>query len=251
MSTSSDPRTVAVGVVIPVHNEQALLPGALHSLERAWLMLETVEVNAAVCLVLDSCTDQSERIVRRWRRHCVNDGDSFEVHVRTLQQRNVGMARATGCTALLELWPHLDPARTWLATTDADSSVPSDWLTSQVMAHEQGVDLWSGRVTIAASSERDVTVAKWRRDYETEVHPVHGTNLGCNAASYLAAGGFAPLTTGEDLALRQSLVELGARVRYDSSVRVLTSARRNARSPLGFAHALDVIEASLISNVRN
>ena len=130
--------------------------------------------------------------------------------------------------------------------------MPSEWLGAQIHEHEEGADLWSGRVAIVESSaEREATVAQWRGDYEVEVQPIHGTSLGFNAAVYRAVGGFPPLATGEDRALRQSLVALGARVHYNSSVRVVTSARRNARSPLGFAHALDVIEASLPSSARN
>ena len=68
--------------------------------------------------------------------------------------------------------------------------------------------------------------------------------MGFNASAYLAAGGLAPLETGEDLALHRALVSQGVLSYYDSVVRVVTSARRRARAPLAFAHALDVIRAS-------
>ena len=45
------------------------------------------------------------------------------------------MARRAGSCALLSLWPEEDPARIWLATTDADSYVPRDWLTVQMEAY--------------------------------------------------------------------------------------------------------------------
>ena len=59
------------------------------------------------------------------------------------------MARRAGSRALLSLWPEEDPARIWLATTDADSRVPQDWLTVQLEAYLSGADMWAGRVRVA------------------------------------------------------------------------------------------------------
>jgi hypothetical protein len=62
--------------------------------------------------------------------------------------------------------------------------------------------------------------------------------MGFNAQAYLNAGGFAPLGTGEDRALHRAILGAGGRALEDMELRVITSGRRLARAPLGFAHAL-------------
>jgi alkylation response protein AidB-like acyl-CoA dehydrogenase len=70
-------------------------------------------------------------------------------------------------------------------------------------------------------------------------HPhVHGANLGLRASAYLAAGGFKPLRTAENHALMAAATEAGCQVLQTSDVTVETSARRRARAPRGFSHAL-------------
>jgi hypothetical protein len=115
----------------------------------------------------------------------------------------------------------------------------------QVLQHESGVDLWCGRVAVSDWSPRlGETAARWQREYEVESHPIHGTNLGFNAQKYLAVGGFNPSRVSEDRELCAAIEARRAVIHYDSSVRVVTSARRDARAPLGFAHALNLIEMS-------
>jgi hypothetical protein len=238
-------RTVAVGVVLPVHNEQELLGSALASLVEAFDQLSRWELALGAAVVLDSCNDASEEITCEWQGTSARRRIPLEVTFVTCSSKNVGHARALGCASLLARWSRIDPSRIWLATTDADSRVPKDWLATQVVQHEAGVDHWSGRVSVADwSGHQDETKLRWQYEYERENQPIHGANLGFNAAAYLAAGGFAPLETGEDRALHRSLVAHGAFSYFDSAVPVVTSARRRARAPLGFAHALDVISST-------
>src|ERR1035438_5314091 len=117
----------------------------------------------------------------------------------TSSAHNVGRARALGCAVLLNQWYRIDRTRIWLATTDADSRVPRDWLTTQLAQHEVGVDHWYGRVSVADWSEYSGDArSRWQREYENESQPIHGANLGFNAAAYLAAGGFEPLDRSEE-----------------------------------------------------
>ena len=70
-------------------------------------------------------------------------------------------------------------------------------------------------------------------------HPhVHGANLGIRASAYLAAGGFTPLRTAEDHALVAAAARAGCSVLRASDIPVRTSARRQARAPIGFGHLL-------------
>jgi hypothetical protein len=70
-------------------------------------------------------------------------------------------------------------------------------------------------------------------------HPhVHGANLGFTASAYHAAGGFQPSRTAEDHALVASLTAANRGILRTTHVSVLTSARRQARAPLGFSPLL-------------
>lgn len=244
-------RTVAVGVVIPVHNEEELLDAALTSLEMAFAELSGWGLELRVVIVLDSCVDESARVAKHWIHQLRRRQRSLKATIVTSSHRNVGLARQLGCSFLLERWADVDQVRIWLATTDADSRVPQDWLRTQVLHHEAGVDVWCGRVSVVDWSNHLVETAKlWQSAYEAELHPVHGTSLGFSAKMYCAAGGFRALPSGEDRAIRRELANIGAVVHYDSTLRVQTSGRRQARAPLGFAHALNVIEPSLSLSAR-
>ena len=243
LTEDSPLRTSAVGVVLPVHNEEELVQRALTSLDDAFSALKGREIDLRIVVVLDSCSDNSVTMVEEWVRKQYRETNALLATIVACEASNVGIARGLGCTTLLEQFDHLDPGNIWIATTDADSRVPDDWLRMQVLQHESGVDLWCGRVAVSDWSSRvGETAARWQREYEVESHPIHGTNLGFNAQIYLAVGGFNSSRVSEDRELCAAIEARGAVIHYDSSVRVVTSARRDARAPLGFAHALDLIE---------
>ena len=76
-------------------------------------------------------------------------------------------------------------------------------------------------------------------------HPhVHGANLGFTADAYLAAGGFRPLSTAEDHALVDDLRAAGIPLLRTARLPVVTSARRRARAPRGFAWLLGALAAT-------
>ena len=103
MSTLDPRRKIdAVGIVLPVHDEEELLPRALQALDVA-LGAVAPSISRRVAVVLDTCSDASSAIARRWaarvgalvvRREC----------------RSVGVARGTGALALLACWPDMDSA---------------------------------------------------------------------------------------------------------------------------------------------
>lgn len=239
-------RTLAVGVVLPVHNEEELVQQALFSVDDAFGALNGRELDLRIVVVLDSCSDGSITMVEEWGRERYRKTNPVLVTIVACDAINVGFARGLGCQTLLEEVNDIAPCNIWIATTDADSRVPDDWLQKQVLQHESGVDLWSGRVMVSDWSPRaSETATRWQREYEVESHPIHGTNLGFNAQTYLAAGGFNPSRVSEDRELCAAIEASGAVIHYDSSVRVVTSARRDARAPMGFAHAISLVEVSL------
>ncbi len=217
----------AVGIVVPVHNEEDLLPDALHALEGAIDALSP-PISCRVVLVLDSCGDASWTIARCWAAH-------RSALVVRRECMSVGLARQFGFSVLLAGWPEEALATVWLATTDADSRVPSDWLMVQVDAYRSGIDLWAGRIEL---SEESSTVLRWTERYAAERHPIHGASLGLSAARYAELGGFGGLSSGEDRDLFERAVAAGLRIRHDSKAIVVTSSRRKGRAPAGFARVL-------------
>lgn len=245
-------RTSAVGVVLPVHNEEELVAPALNSLEESFGELLDWKIDLRIVVVLDSCTDRSATLVQQWVRTQRSKKHPLTATIVTCEANNVGIARGLGCATLLEQLDSFGPEKIWIATTDADSTTPIDWLRMQVLQHESGVELWCGRVAVIDWSARDSeTATQWQREYDVESHPIHGTNLGFNAQTYLNVGGFNPSRVSEDRELCAAIEASGVEAHYDSTVRVVTSARRDARAPLGFAHALSRVEASLGVGVTN
>ena len=218
----------AVGVVLPVHDEEKLLPSSLRSLEVALNALPP-SILCRVAVVLDHCGDASSAIAHTW-------GARFGALVLHQECGSVGMARRTGCRALLSLWPEEDAARIWIATTDADSRVPPDWLAVQLESYVSGADMWAGRVRVA---EESATALRWTQRYSAERDPVHGASLGFSAALYTQLGGFGGMRTGEDRDLHHRAVTAGFRIAYDLRAAVTTSSRRKGRAPEGFANVLD------------
>jgi glycosyltransferase involved in cell wall biosynthesis len=239
-------RTAAVGVVVPVHNEEELLRPALAAIARACSEVTERGIECRTAVVLDGCSDGSEAIARRWTRSLARlEGPHRSVVLRG-HSTGVGAARRLGAATLLRKWRTRDPRNIWLATTDADSRVPREWLVAQVAAHEVGADVWTGRVAVEDWSPYGATTAlRWNEAYDGEAVPVHGASLGFNARMYLDVGGFAALHTGEDRALHQAILDAGGRACHDMDLRVTTSGRRQARAPLGFAHALSSFDEDL------
>jgi hypothetical protein len=247
-------RTCAVGIVVPAHNEENLLRLALDALGRAISKVPT-RIECRVAIVLDTCNDASTAIAHRWAKaHGSQWRRALDPAALLIScgESNVGAARRHGCAALLATWPRMNARHLWLATTDADSVVPDPWLTTQIAAHDAGADLWAGRVSVADWSLHEPATARlWSQEYGREGTPIHGASLGMNAQAYLEIGGFRAIRTGEDRDLYQRALEAGARIQHEVNVTVTTSARRHARAPLGFAHALTALESELVRGDRS
>jgi glycosyltransferase involved in cell wall biosynthesis len=225
----------SVGVVVPAHDEQDLLPSCLHSLRRAARALRGTPVQLIV--VADACRDRTAAVARRAGATVV-----------TIGARSVGAARAAGVREALRRARHVDPADVWLATTDADTLVPPCWLRQQARYADRGWDAVVGTVRVADwSGHQHAVRSLFREQYAAgggwHSH-VHGANLGFRAAAYLSAGGFPDRPTAEDRALVASLSAAGGRVLRTGAVTVVTSARREARAPHGFSDYLAELDAA-------
>ena len=218
----------AVGVVVPAHDEEALLPACLAALDR---VAGGIGVPVSVLVVADTCTDGTAAAAR-----------ACGAQVIAIGARNVGAARAAGMAELLRLTAGVNPSAVWLATTDADTVVPPGWLERQLRYADQGWDVVLGTVAVADWDGHPAHVpAAFDALYDFGDGPhqhVHGANLGIRASAYLAAGGFRSLRTAEDHALLAAATDAGCSVLQASDITVETSARRRARAPLGFSHLL-------------
>ncbi|WP_241982417.1 glycosyltransferase family 2 protein [Cryobacterium sp. HLT2-28] len=221
-------RIERIAVVVPARNEERLLPRCLDALSRAVTAVGSVgdpcPPGVSVVIVLDRCTDSSAEVAAGFPKF---------VAIRT-NLGAVGSARRAG---VREVVPARHRTRhTWIATTDADSAVPENWLTTQLTFARNGVDLVLGTVRpdeclAAADQER------WLAQHElVEGHPhVHGANLGVRADRYFAAGEFARTDAHEDVRLVGALRELRVREISTARIAVLTSGRLAGRAPSGFA----------------
>lgn len=228
----------ALAVVVPVRNEEELLPGCLASIDVA---ARRVDAPVHVVVVLDRCTDGSARIAQAWPGVvCVATDAGC-----------VGTARELGVRrALQDVGTCADEA--WLAGTDADSQVPPDWLRRQVALAAQGVGLVLGTVRLREAGDR--VAATWQRRYRRRItsdgtHPhVHGANLGVRAATYLRVGGWPPLPAHEDRELVARVRGGGATVVATDAVEVTTSGRRGGRARHGVAGDLRAVALELAGN---
>jgi glycosyltransferase involved in cell wall biosynthesis len=200
-----------VAVLVPVHDEEELLPGCLEALRAAGA--------CRVFVVLDACTDRSAAIARR-----------YGVEVLHIRARNVGVARHLGAVEALRAGAR------WLASTDADSRVPPDWLSRQLRHARDGADVVAGTVSVTDWTGWPPTLPeRYAARYAAARKHVHGANLALSAGAYQRTGGFPALRVGEDRAIVDRAVQLGLHVRWAADLPVRTSARRTSRVEDGFA----------------
>lgn len=218
----------ALAVVIPARNEQERLPRCLTAVVAAQTLLHEQVPSAPssrIVVVLDSCTDRSRSVVDQW--------PEIEVVARTLG--NVGAARAAGVDHLLASKGLT--ASDWIASTDADSAVPPDWLLHQLTHARADTDLLLGLVRPDAQELQPSSMNRWMSQYHLrDGHPhIHGANMGIRVGMYRRAGGFPPVVEHEDVALAHRVRLLGGRVVSTAGSPVLTSARTDGRTPGGMA----------------
>lgn len=218
----------AVGVAVPARDEEDRLPACLRALHRAashaGLPLTRIVV------VADDCADRTALVAR-----------AAGVEVLEVSLRNAGAARAAGLdhiatSAVVPL------TELWLATTDADSRVPPDWLAAHLRWRAEGWDAVAGTVVVDDwTPDQRETALRFARHYgpARDDHPhVHGANLGLSGTAYERIGGFPPLALAEDHALVAALRRCGLRVARPGSLAVATSGRTDVRAADGFGALL-------------
>ena len=219
-------------VVVPARDEAALLPGCLAALRRAveharagWPDLEI-----RVTVVLDSCVDGSAELLARYPWV---DTVAVELGV-------VGAVRRVGIEEAVRRADHarpLDPRRTWVLCTDADSAVSPTWVVRHLQARERGTGLVVGRVEPDPEGLDTDVLHRWRNRHRPETRQVHvhGANLGFALSHYREVGGFEPLSVGEDADLVARFRAHGVPWTLLTEAPTRTSSRLAGRAPAGFA----------------
>lgn len=240
----------AVSVCVPLRNEQEALPLLLAAL--AGLDLPP-HVSLAAFFLLDSCTDDSERVLRRAAAGFPHP--MTIARAASTPDANAGRARRAAMALGLA---HARSSRGGiLLSTDADSQPRADWVRAAL--HGLTVaDVVAGRVTRSAGDRdlaqgrveayfdrlhllrRVIDPVSW--EAESGTHHSGAANLGIRIDAYERLGGFKALRSGEDAMLIDDAQRAGMRVRRDPAMVVETSSRRDGRAPDGLAAALREID---------
>ncbi len=220
-----------LAVVIPARDEERLIGRCLASVLEAGARLgEAGSGHPAidVIVVTDGCLDGTSAVARAFPG----------VTVAESPVGGVGAARRRGVE--VALGSAVAPSGLWIANTDADSRVPTNWLTHQLDLAELGADLVVGTVRPMLDELPEQAAEAWRRSHDDgqALGHVHGANLGVRASAYLAAGGYRPIPEHEDVELVRALLSTGARRAVSDAAEVETSARVVGRTPGGYARYL-------------
>jgi glycosyltransferase involved in cell wall biosynthesis len=231
-----------VGVVIPANDESGSIEAAIQSVVHAAAHTAVEGVVVRMVVVDDSSSDSTGD------RAAAAAGSTGEVL--RVEARSAGAARRAGFLALCSASEGLDADEVWLATTDADTLVFSDWIARQLRWWQKGADGIAGTVIPISWEEQPPVV---RRRYESKMaqlgtgfgHPhVYGANLALTKAAYLETGGISAIDSGEDHALWDALEANGRHAIHVPDVRVATSTRREGRAPDGFSALLRSLETN-------
>lgn len=215
-------------IVVPAADEQDYIGTCLAALAmaREQLRCRYPNVGVRVVVVLDGCGDGTESIV----------GDHLDVETLSVSERCVGAARRGGVAYALAGASHRFE-HVWIASTDADSRVPSDWLVGIYRFAEAGYHAVLGTVTLDGGLPAEVERQWFVRHTLSDGHlHVHGANMSFRADVYCAVGGWPPLSTGEDVELVRRLTSRpGVSIVRSAAHPVITSVRRQGRAPDGFS----------------
>jgi len=220
-------------VVIPARNEEHRLPRCLRAVQHAAHQIRTPDPLAVrVIVVADRCTDRTTQIAT----------EHSWVDVVLSGRGRVGSARSQGVDHAVARCGGPSPA-VWIASTDADSVVPADWLLTQLQCAAAGADLVLGTVRPDPTELPPQVLRTWLQRHDlTDGHPhIHGANLGVRADMYDQVGGFADVDVHEDVLLAAAVRRAGGRVISTAASPVLTSGRVTGRTPAGMAGYLNLL----------
>jgi glycosyltransferase involved in cell wall biosynthesis len=236
----------AVGVVIPARNEEEHIVASVASTRSALAACAGL-LDAWIVVVCDSCTDQT---AHRARVALEDAGEVIECSAGT-----VGQARAIGVDAVSVRFTQVAQDQVWIANTDADTTVPPDWIARQLPFADKGWAAIAGIVRVDSIDGAEGSVDAVFADYaiaEDGSHAhVHGANLGVRADAYASVGAWRHIALAEDHCLWSRLKAGRWPTLSTSDVVVTTSGRLTGRAVGGFADTLRAKLGLLLAQPRN
>ena len=226
-------------VVVPARNEEERMAGSLASIVTALDWASARLGRTAVVVVADRCTDQTTKIAR----DILQDRNCSLVW--ECDAGTVGRAREMGVELGRTALSGRPSSGVWIASTDADTVVPQDWVLKQLREADAGFEAVAGTVDIDDLSELPSEARNRFRATYTDLLPkrgahghVHAANMGVRLDAYDYAGGWGRLARSEDRDLWTRLQKRGRSVKATVDSTVTTSGRAFGRVPGGFAEFL-------------
>ena len=221
-------RPAAVGVVLPVHDEEALLPGALDALGLPSTRCHSNSAGSPSCSTVAATPARPSQIAGPAFRHLVI-------------RQECGVLGWLARPGAMHSWP---AGRRWTRRRSGwrpPMLIPVSRGTGSrcSCSPHAGVDLWAGRVQVGRAERYGTEVERALRG-RRRAHPRRQPWL--HRRTVRALGGFRSLANGEDRDLHHRAMAAGFRIRHDSQGMVMTSSRRQGRAPEGFAGVLEIIE---------
>lgn len=213
---SSKENNPELAVIIPAHNESALISRTLASLNQALKKEEKINI----FIVDNASTDDTAEIAQ-----------SFGVRIVRESKKGIGQARQTGLEAL-------PSSVKYVLTTDADSIVSSNWFESHKKALEnENIVYTYGKINFVADNSfsfKDKILLSLYTQTADFIHTVKnhsgitiggGANAGYKKDIALDCGGYyRNFNRGEDMDLMTRISKYGNIEKIEGMV--ITSARR-------------------------
>ncbi len=236
-------------VAIPVSNEAHHIRLCL-----AALAAQSFRHQFEVLLLLNNCTDGTERVVEAIGHQC-----PFRLHVTQCElkpaQAHAGAARRLAMDLAATLTDGV------LLTTDADSCVGQNWLAANIDAIDAGADAVAGRAEIDPVDAARLPARLLENEARAQLlvtlldridclidpdpadpwprHVQHsGASIAVRADCYRRAGGLPPIALGEDRAFFRQLRRIDARIRHAPEAIVTVSGRLVGRARGGMADTM-------------
>jgi len=154
-----------------------------------------------------------------------------------------------GVDALSKHFTHTPRERLWIANTDADTIVPSDWIARQLPLADKGWAAIAGIVRVDRIDGRsgsivDRVFADYAVERDGSHSHVHGANLGIRADAYISVGAWRNIALAEDHCLWSRLKAAQWPTLSTADLVVTTSGRLTGRAAGGFA---DTLRAKLVT----
>lgn len=230
-------------VAIPAHNERDTVAACLGS------VVEAVRVAVAsdaisrcrIAVAAHRCSDDTARVADAL---LAEQPDLEHLVVEEPEPLTVGGVRSRLIHRATADGVPLEPRRTWLFSTDADTTVPGDWVTATLAtAAQTGADMVLGMTDLLDWNVPEAAQAAYERIISSGItahghHHVYAANLAIRLDVFQQVGGFPSVLHGEERELLSRVTKAGYRTVSALAPRVRTSARMPGRAEAGLGSLL-------------